>query len=202
MHGVEHPVGVVVSTGGQIPNNLAMKLTRNKVRIMGTAAEDINRAEDRHIFSKLLDTLDVVQPAWTEVTTRTKALEAAEAFGFPVLVRPSFVLSGAAMNVAVDRSSLDKFLARAADVSPDHPVVISKFIENAREIEIDGVAQNGDLVIYALSEHVENAGTHSGDATVVLPPQRTYLETIRRAKAITKKIIKALEQEQDENAIS
>lgn len=189
----EHPVGVVVSTGGQIPNNLAMKLTRNKVRIMGTAAEDINRAEDRHIFSKLLDTLDVVQPAWTEVTTRTKALAAAEAFGFPVLVRPSFVLSGAAMNVAVDRSSLDKFLARAADVSPDHPVVISKFIENAREIEIDGVAQNGDLVIYALSEHVENAGTHSGDATVVLPPQRTYLETIRRAKAITKKIIKALE---------
>jgi len=188
----EHPASVVVSTGGQIPNNLALKLAQKGTPILGTDPRDINRAEDRHLFSELLDTLGIDQPPWAEVATPAQALKAADKMGYPVLVRPSYVLSGAAMNVADGRVALEKFLKRAADVSSDHPVVISKFIENAREIEIDGVAQRGHLVIYAISEHVENAGLHSGDATVVLPPQRTYLETIRRAKHITKQIIKAL----------
>ena len=188
----ENPKGIVISTGGQIPNNLALKLLESKVPILGTSPNDINRAEDRHLFSKLLDTLAIDQPAWVEVATPSQAIKVAEKMGYPVLVRPSYVLSGAAMNVAIDRESLEKFLKQAADVSTDHPVVVSKFIENAREIEIDGVAQKGELVIYAISEHVENAGLHSGDATVVLPPQRTYLETIRRAKHITKQIIHAL----------
>ena len=188
----ERPIGAVVSTGGQIPNNLALFLHRNGVRILGTHPEDIDRAENRQTFSKLLDNLGIDQPMWAELTTRKKAILTAERLGYPVLVRPSYVLSGSAMSVAFDRESLVKFLQRAADVSTDHPIVISKFIENAREIEIDGVASCGELVIYAITEHVENAGTHSGDATVVLPPQRTYLETIRRAKGITKSIIKEL----------
>ncbi|MDO8576262.1 MAG: ATP-grasp domain-containing protein, partial [bacterium] len=188
----ERPQGVIVSTGGQIPNNLALKLLKNGVRILGTTPENINRAEDRHVFSKLLDRLDIDQPAWAELTTLTAAVQTAEKLGYPVLVRPSFVLSGAAMSVALDKHSLVKFLKRAVDISSDHPVVISKFIENAREIEIDGVAKKGALVVYAITEHVENAGTHSGDATVVLPPQRTYIETIRRAKHIAKAIIKEL----------
>ena len=184
----EKPRGVVVSTGGQIPNGLALPLYRHKVRVLGTSPKNIDRAEDRHVFSKLLDRLQIDQPAWVELTTA----RAASSIGYPVLVRPSYVLSGSAMSVAYDEQSLTKFLKRAADVSSEHPVVISKFIENAREIEIDGVASRGKLVVYAISEHVENAGTHSGDATVVLPPQRTYLETIRRAKQITKAIIKEL----------
>lgn len=188
----EKPKGVVVSTGGQIPNNLALPLQKNKVKILGTDPRDIDRAEDRHTFSKLLDKLGVDQPMWAELKTMNEAVKTAEKFGYPVLIRPSYVLSGSAMKVALDQESLLKFLKRATDVSPDHPVVISKFIENAREIEIDGVAQKGKLVIYAITEHVENAGTHSGDATVVLPPQRTYLETIRRAKHITKDVIKEL----------
>jgi len=188
----ERPRGVIVSTGGQIPNNLALPLKKNGVRIFGTRPEDIDRAEDRHVFSKLLDTLDVDQPAWAELTTEAAAEKAARAIGYPVLVRPSYVLSGSAMKVAPDAVSLKEFLKNAAAVSSDHPVVISKFIENAREIEIDGVASKGNPVIYAITEHVENAGTHSGDATVVLPPQRTYLETIRRAKQVTRSIIKAL----------
>ena len=188
----EKPKGVVVSTGGQIPNNLALALKKSNVPILGTKPEDIDRAENRHLFSSLLDKLDIDQPDWTEVTTMSAAAKAAERFGYPVLVRPSYVLSGAAMKVAINKESLIRFLKRAAEVSPDHPVVISKFIENAREIEIDGVAESGRLIIYAITEHVENAGTHSGDATVVLPPQRTYLETIRRAKDITKDIIKEL----------
>ncbi len=188
----EKPAGVVVSMGGQIPNNLAMSLHKGGVRILGTKPRDIDRAENRHVFSTLLDRLGVHQPLWEEVTTPAKAVQTADRFGYPVLVRPSYVLSGSAMNVAFDRESLLKFLQRAADISSDHPVVISKFEENAREIEIDGVAQKGKLAIYAISEHVENAGTHSGDATVVLPPQRTYLETIRRAKEITKAIVKEL----------
>ena len=188
----ERPRGVIVSTGGQIPNNLALPLKKNGVRIFGTRPEDIDRAEDRHIFSKLLDTLGVDQPAWAELTTESAAEKAARVIGYPVLVRPSYVLSGSAMKVAPDAASLKEFLKNAAAVSLDHPVVISKFIENAREIEIDGVAAKGAPVIYAITEHVENAGTHSGDATVVLPPQRTYLETIRRAKQVTKGIIKAL----------
>jgi len=188
----EKPEGVVVSTGGQIPNNLALKLHSNKVKVLGTNPQDIDRAEDRHIFSKLLDKLGIDQPLWTEVTSPAQAAAAAKKFRYPVLVRPSYVLSGAAMKVAYDERSLVEFLARAAAISSDHPVVVSKFIENAREIEIDGVAAKGMLAIYAITEHVENAGTHSGDATVVLPPQRTYLETVRRAKEITKAIIKAL----------
>ncbi len=188
----ERPSGVVISTGGQIPNNLALPLRRNKVRILGTDPRNINQAEDRHVFSKLLDELGVDQPAWAELTTPAAALKTAEKLGYPVLVRPSYVLSGAAMKVAYDEKSLLEFLKRAAAVSSDHPVVISKFIENAREIEIDGVAHKGALAIYAITEHIENAGTHSGDATVVLPPQRTYLETIRRAKHITKAVIKKL----------
>ncbi|OGG53234.1 carbamoyl phosphate synthase large subunit [Candidatus Kaiserbacteria bacterium RIFCSPLOWO2_12_FULL_53_8] len=188
----ERPTGVIVSTGGQIPNNLALKLHENKVKILGTSSENIDRAEDRHVFSKLLDVLGVEQPEWTEVSSPTQAARAAQTMGYPVLVRPSYVLSGAAMKVAYDTTSLLGFLKRAAIISPDHPVVVSKFIENAREIEIDGVAAKGKLAIYAITEHVENAGTHSGDATVVLPPQRTYLETIRRAKETTKAIIKSL----------
>lgn len=188
----EKPKGVVVSTGGQIPNNLALKLHANKVKILGTRPDDINRAEDRHVFSKLLDTLKVEQPGWAELTTLGAAQKTAAHLGYPVLVRPSYVLSGSAMKVAYDERSLVEFLKRAVALNADHPVVISKFIENAREIEIDGVASKGSLVIYAITEHVENAGTHSGDATVVLPPQRTYLETIRQAKRITKQIVKAL----------
>ncbi|TSC86603.1 MAG: carbamoyl-phosphate synthase large subunit [Parcubacteria group bacterium Gr01-1014_8] len=188
----ERPQGVVVSTGGQIPNNLALPLYEHGVPILGTSPKNIDRAEDRHEFSKLLDRLGVSQPAWVEATTPIKAANAAEAMGFPVLVRPSYVLSGSAMNVAFDKDSLIKYLQRAVDISSDHPVVISKFVENSREIEIDGVASHGKLAIYAISEHVENAGTHSGDATLVLPPQRTYLETIRRAKEITKAIVKEL----------
>ena len=188
----EKPQGVVISTGGQIPNNLALKLQKNGVRILGTTPDNIHRAEDRHVFSKLLDSLSIDQPAWAELTTLSAAVETAEKLGYPVLVRPSYVLSGAAMSVASDKESLVKFLKRAVDVSSDHPVVISKFIENAREVEIDGVAKKGALVVYAITEHVENAGTHSGDATVVLPPQRTYIETIRRAKHIAKNIVKEL----------
>ena len=188
----ERPKGVIVSTGGQIPNNLAIPLHKNGVKILGTSPENIDRAENRHAFSALLDRLKIDQPAWTEVGTYEAAADAADKIGYPVLVRPSYVLSGAAMKVAPDRESLLKFLKRAADVSPDHPVVISKFIENAREIEIDGVAQKGKLAIYAITEHIENAGTHSGDATVVLPPQRTYIETIRGAKDITRAIVKEL----------
>ncbi|MDO8576333.1 MAG: carbamoyl-phosphate synthase large subunit, partial [bacterium] len=188
----ERPAGVVISTGGQIPNNLALPLQHNKVKILGTDPQNIHRAEDRHVFSKLLDELAIDQPQWAELTTPLAAAKTAEKLGYPVLVRPSYVLSGAAMKVAYDEKSLLEFLQRAVDVSSDHPVVISKFIENAREIEIDGVAHKGVLAIYAITEHIENAGTHSGDATVVLPPQRTYLETIRRAKHITKAIVKKL----------
>jgi len=188
----ENPKGVIVSTGGQIPNNLALLLHKSRVKILGTSPENIDRAENRHTFSALLDKLKINQPAWAEVGSPEAAAGAAEKIGYPALVRPSYVLSGAAMKVAPDKESLLKFLKRAADVSPDHPVVISKFIENAREIEIDGVAQKGKLVVYAITEHIENAGTHSGDATVVLPPQRTYLETIRGAQEITKSVLKEL----------
>ncbi len=188
----ENPDGVIVSTGGQIPNNLALKLHKNGVKILGTSPESINRAEDRQVFSALLDTLGIAQPEWAELTTPAAAAREAAALGYPVLVRPSYVLSGAAMRVAYDEKSLLAFLKKAVDISSDHPVVISKFIENAREIEIDGVAKKGELVIYAITEHVENAGTHSGDATVVMPSQRTYLETIRRAKHMTKAIVQKL----------
>ncbi len=190
--GFEKPKGTIVSTGGQIPNNLAFALHEAGVKILGTHPKNINRAEDRHIFSALLDRLEVDQPEWKELSTKADAAKAAAKMGYPVLIRPSFVLSGAAMGVALDEVGLIKFLDKAIGVGSDKPIVISKFIENAREIEIDGVAQNGKLKIYAITEHVENAGTHSGDATLVLPAQRTYLETIRRAKSITKAIIKEL----------
>ncbi|MBI2610360.1 carbamoyl-phosphate synthase (glutamine-hydrolyzing) large subunit [Candidatus Kaiserbacteria bacterium] len=188
----EKPKGVIVSTGGQIPNNLALPLQKAGIKIFGTNPRNIDRAENRHAFSKLLDRLGIDQPAWAELTSPSAAIRAAEKIGYPVLVRPSYVLSGAAMSVALNRERLITYLQRAADVSPDHPVVISKFIENAREIEIDGVATQGSLLIYAITEHIENAGTHSGDATVVLPPQRTYLETTRRAKDVARAIVREL----------
>jgi len=188
----EKPKGVVVSTGGQIPNNLALPLSKAHVPILGTHPKNIDQAEDRNVFSALLDRLEIDQPEWTEASSSDDAARVAKKFGYPVLIRPSYVLSGSAMSVAFNEVSLKKYLERAATVSSDRPVVVSKFIENAREIEIDGVAKEGTLVVYAITEHVENAGTHSGDATVVLPPQRTYLETIRRAKHITKAILKEL----------
>ncbi|MDZ7316206.1 MAG: carbamoyl-phosphate synthase (glutamine-hydrolyzing) large subunit [candidate division KSB1 bacterium] len=188
----EKPLGVVVSMGGQIPNNLALKLHRAGVKLLGTSAHSIDQAEDRHKFSRLLDELGIDQPQWKELTSVDEAIRFANQVGYPVLVRPSYVLSGAAMSVATHDEELTKFLGKAADVSADHPVVISKFIENAKEIEIDAVAQEGELLLYAISEHVENAGVHSGDATLVLPPQRTYLETTRRIKKIARQVAQAL----------
>jgi carbamoyl-phosphate synthase large subunit len=188
----ERPLGVMVSVGGQVPNNLVMQLAAAGVRILGTPAASIDAAEDRHKFSRLLDKLDIAQPAWKELVSAPDALAFAESVGYPVLVRPSYVLSGAAMGVAANGAELERFLARATHVSPLHPVVISKFLENARELEMDAVACHGELVASAVSEHVENAGVHSGDATLVLPPQRTYLETIRRIKRISARIARAL----------
>jgi carbamoyl-phosphate synthase large subunit len=188
----EKPLGVVVSVGGQIPNTLARSLHKAGVRILGTDPDSIDRAENRHRFSALLDKLGVNQPAWQELTTLDEARRFAAKVGYPVLVRPSYVLSGAAMNIAKSEQSLEQYLGQATRISPESPVVISKFIEGAKEIEIDGVAQDGELVLYAISEHVELSGVHSGDATVVLPPQTTYLETVRRAKGVTKAIARAL----------
>ena len=188
----EKPLGVMVSVGGQVPNNLVMQLAAAGVRILGTPAASIDAAEDRHKFSRLLDKLGIEQPAWKELVSAQDALAFAKTVGYPVLVRPSYVLSGAAMGVAANDTELERFLARATCVSPLHPVVISKFLENARELEMDAVACNGELVAAAVCEHVENAGVHSGDATLVLPPQRTYLETIRRIKRISARIARAL----------
>ena len=188
----ERPAGVVVSVGGQTPNNLALALAANGVRILGTAAASIDTAEDRHKFSRLLDQLGIAQPPWQELVSETDALAFARSVGYPVLVRPSYVLSGAAMGVAANDAELERYLRRATHVSPLHPVVLSKFLENARELEMDAVACGGELVASAVSEHVENAGVHSGDATLVLPPQRTYLETIRRIRRISARIARAL----------
>jgi carbamoyl-phosphate synthase large subunit len=188
----DRPLGVIVSVGGQVPNNLALQLAEAGVRVLGTAAQSIDRAEDRHKFSRLLDELGIAQPAWKELVSETDALAFARTVGYPVLVRPSYVLSGAAMGVASNDAELDRFLRRATHVSPLHPVVISKFLENARELELDAVASCGELVVSAVSEHVENAGVHSGDATLVLPPQRTYLETVRRIRRISARIAEAL----------
>ncbi len=188
----EGPRGVIVSVGGQTPNNLVVQLSRAKVRILGTSASSIDAAENRYKFSRLLDRLGIDQPSWDELRTEKSALQFANQVGFPVLVRPSYVLSGQAMNVAFSENELRRFLQVAGVVSPDHPVVITKFEENAKEIEIDAVAQNGKMVIWAISEHVENAGVHSGDATIVYPPQKLYLETIRRIKAATYKIAQVL----------
>ncbi len=192
----EQPYGVVVSMGGQVPNNLAIKLHRNGVRILGTSPESIDRAEDRAKFSDLLDQLAIDQPKWTSTTNVNEDNLhhiADELGGFPLLVRPSYVLSGAAMTVAHEQHHLSNYLTRAASVSPEHPVVISKFETNAKEIEVDAVADRGEVVLWAISEHVENAGVHSGDATLVLPPQKLYLETMRRVKRISRDIARALQ---------
>ena len=188
----ETPIGVIVSMGGQIPNNLALPLHNSNVKILGTSPLNIDNAEDRHKFSKLLDELDIDQPEWKELSRIEDAEKFAEKVGYPVLVRPSYVLSGAAMSIALSKSELKKYLRKASEINKEHPVVISKFITGAKEIEIDAVAKKGTLFCYAISEHVENAGVHSGDATMVLPPQRTYLETMRRIKIIAKKIAKSL----------
>ncbi|MDR0525854.1 MAG: carbamoyl-phosphate synthase (glutamine-hydrolyzing) large subunit [Spirochaetaceae bacterium] len=189
----EKPEGLLLALGGQIPNNLATQLYSQGLRIYGTAPSNIDRAEDRNKFSALLDRLEVAQPAWKELTDPASAKAFAEAVGYPVLVRPSYVLSGAAMNVAWDEGSLEDFLNLAAHMSAEHPVVISKFIENSKEIEVDAVAKKGEILFYAVSEHIENAGVHSGDATVVLPAQRIYLETLRKIRLITARIAEALE---------
>ncbi|MCR4305911.1 MAG: carbamoyl-phosphate synthase large subunit, partial [Candidatus Daviesbacteria bacterium] len=188
----EQTASLVLSFGGQVPNNLAMSCFRAGYKILGTSPENIDRAEDRNKFSQLLDKLGIEQPAWQSLKTPEEAISFADRIGYPVLVRPSYVLSGSAMNVAYSSSDLEKHLKSATDISAEHPVVISKFVEGAKEIEVDGVGQKGNLIIYAISEHIENAGVHSGDATIVLPPQRLYLETIRQIKDATRKILQAL----------
>jgi carbamoyl-phosphate synthase large subunit len=185
--------GIVVSVGGQIPNNLAMELHRQGIPILGTMAENINRAEDRGLFSAMLDKIGVDQPEWAALTSFAEARDFADEVGYPVLIRPSYVLSGAAMAVASTPEELASYLQRASLISPDHPTVISKFYENAKEIEYDAVAHNGEIAIYAISEHVENAGVHSGDATLVFPPQRLYLETVRRVRRIAREIAAELQ---------
>ena len=189
---LETPHGVIVSTGGQIPNNLAVYLDQAGVRILGTQAPDIDGAEDRAKFSQLLTDLGVNQPEWSALTSMADIDRFVERVGFPVLVRPSYVLSGAAMNVCSNRDELERFLQLAANVSEDHPVVVSKFIEHAKEIEMDAVAKDGEILAYAISEHIEFAGVHSGDATIQFPPQKLYVETVRRIKRISRQIAKAL----------
>ena len=189
---LESPDGVIVSTGGQIPNILAGRLDNAGVKILGTSAKSIDMAEDRNKFSSLLDTLKVDQPKWNELTSVEDIKKFVEEVGYPVLVRPSYVLSGAAMNIVSNESELEHFLTLASKVSKRYPVVVSEFIENAKEIEVDAVSQNGEIVAYAISEHIEFAGVHSGDATIVFPAQKIYIETIRRIKTIAKQISKSL----------
>jgi carbamoyl-phosphate synthase large subunit len=189
---LEIPKGVILSMGGQIPNNLAMRLFNQGVRILGTSPVSIDNAEDRHKFSMLCDALKIDQPRWKELTTIKEIHEFVDEVGFPVLIRPSYVLSGAAMNVVSNRDEMEYYLSVAANVSKQYPVVISEFIEQAKEIEIDAVADKGELVAYAISEHVEFAGVHSGDATIVFPAQKIYFETMRRIKRISRQIAKAL----------
>ncbi len=189
---MENPHGVVVSTGGQIPNNLAMWLDAENVPILGTSAKDIDNAEDRAKFSAMLTERGINQPEWSALTSMEDIGRFVDRVGFPVLVRPSYVLSGAAMNVCSNEDELKKFLQLAANVSVDHPVVVSKFIEHAKEIEMDAVAKNGEILAYAISEHIEFAGVHSGDATIQFPPQKLYVETVRRIKRVSKEIAAAL----------
>ena len=189
---LEQPHGVIVSTGGQIPNNLAMPLAEQHVPILGTSAIDIDGAEDRAKFTQMLNELGVNQPEWSALTSMDDIDRFVDRVGFPVLVRPSYVLSGAAMNVCSNREELERFLQLAANVSEDHPVVVSKFIEHAKEIEMDAVAKDGEIFAYAISEHIEFAGVHSGDATIQFPPQKLYVETVRRIKRISRQIAKAL----------
>jgi len=189
---LETPHGVILSVGGQIPNNLAIKLDEQGVNILGTSASSIDNAEDRNKFSAMLDKLGVDQPEWRELTSMDDINSFIDEVGFPVLVRPSYVLSGAAMNVCSNPDELERFLRLAANVSKEHPVVVSRFIQNAKEIEMDAVAQNGEIKAYAISEHIEFAGVHSGDATIQFPPQKLYVETMRRLKKVSAKIAKAL----------
>jgi carbamoyl-phosphate synthase large subunit len=190
---LEVPKGVIVSMGGQIPNNLAMRLYRQNVHILGTSPLSIDNAENRHKFSMLCDKLGIDQPRWKELTSMEEINEFVDLVGFPVLIRPSYVLSGAAMNVVSNKEEMEHFLKVAARVSKQYPVVVSEFIENAKEIEIDAVAREGELISYAISEHVEFAGVHSGDATIVFPPQKIYFETARRIKRIARKLAESLE---------
>ncbi|KAA6326236.1 Carbamoyl-phosphate synthase large chain [termite gut metagenome] len=189
---LENPHGVIVSTGGQIPNNLAMRLDGQGVNILGTTAKSIDNAEDREKFSAMLDRIGVDQPRWRELTSMEDIHTFVNEVGFPVLVRPSYVLSGAAMNVCSNNEELERFLQLAANVSRKHPVVVSQFIEHAKEVEMDAVAQNGEVIAYAISEHIEFAGVHSGDATIQFPPQKLYVETVRRIKRISREIAKEL----------
>lgn len=190
---LENPHGVIVSVGGQIPNNLAMRLDSAGVNLLGTSAKSIDNAEDRHKFSSMLDRLEIDQPRWKELTTLADVYDFVDHVGFPVLVRPSYVLSGAAMNVCSNKVELEQFLNLAANVSKKHPVVVSEFIQNAKEIEFDAVANKGEVIAYAISEHIEFAGVHSGDATIQFPPQKLYVETARRIKKIARSIAGALE---------
>ena len=189
---LENPHGVIVSTGGQIPNNLALRLDAQNIHILGTSAKSIDNAEDRDKFSAMLDRIGVDQPEWRALTSLEDINSFVDKVGFPVLVRPSYVLSGAAMNVCSNQEELERFLQLAANVSKKHPVVVSQFIEHAKEVEMDAVAQNGEIVAYAISEHIEFAGVHSGDATIQFPPQKLYVETVRRIKRISREIAKAL----------
>ena len=189
---LENPHGVIVSTGGQIPNNLAMRLDEQHVNILGTSAKSIDNAEDREKFSAMLDRIGVDQPRWKELSSMEDINSFVEEVGFPVLVRPSYVLSGAAMNVCSNQEELERFLQLAANVSKKHPVVVSRFIEHAKEVEMDAVADHGEIIMYAISEHIEFAGVHSGDATIQFPAQKLYVETVRRIKRISKQIAKEL----------
>lgn len=188
----EQPKGIIVSVGGQIANTLSLPLAKHGWTLLGTSADSIDKAENRQTFSTLLNTLNIDQPAWQKVISLSSAKQFAAKMGYPLLIRPSYVLSGSAMNIVYSDEELDELLKEAARISPDHPVVMSQFITDAKELEIDGVAHAGEIVIDAITEHIENAGVHSGDATVVLPPQRLYLETIRRTKKMTRAIVKAL----------
>ena len=189
---LENPKGTIVSVGGQIPNNLAMRLDKSQINILGTSANSIDNAEDRHKFSSMLDNLKIDQPRWKELTSIEDIYLFVDQVGFPVLIRPSYVLSGAAMNVVSNKDELKHFLTLAANVSKKYPVVVSEFIEEAKEVEMDAVAKNGEIIVYAISEHVEFAGVHSGDATIVFPAQKIYIETIKRIKKITRQIAKEL----------
>jgi carbamoyl-phosphate synthase large subunit len=188
----ENPVGVIVSTGGQIPNNLAIRLHNQNVNILGTSPLSIDRAEDRHKFSSMLDDIKVDQPRWKELTSVPEIEGFIGEVGFPVLIRPSYVLSGSAMNIVSNEDELKGLLELAVKVSKQHPVVVSEFIENAKEVELDAVAKDGEIILYAMCEHVEFAGVHSGDATMLFPPQKLYVETIRRIKRISRDIAREL----------
>jgi carbamoyl-phosphate synthase large subunit len=188
----ENPLGIIISVGGQRPNNLANNLAEAKFKLFGTSAENIDKAEDRNKFSAILDKLNIAQPSWESFSNLTEAEKFAEKVTYPVLVRPSYVLSGSAMSICYNKIDLETFLSKAADLGPQHPVTISKFVENAKELEFDAVAQNGQLIIYAISEHVENAGVHSGDATIVYPTQRVYASTEFQIRQISKKIAEEL----------